>query len=51
MIMHKVKQLDLFINVVDKMYNKYIVSDYRYYGEYSTYTLQFSFEDWTSIKK
>lgn len=49
MIRHKVKQLDLFIKVVDEMYNKYIVTNCSSHADYSTYSLQFGFENWTDI--
>ena len=45
----KVKNLDLFIRVVDKMTNKYVCYPSQYHRDYWSFTLTFSFEDWSNF--
>ena len=43
----KVKNLDLFIRVVDSNTNMYVCYPPQYHRDYMSFTLTFSFEDWS----
>lgn len=45
----KVKNLDLFIRVVDTDTNMYVCYPPQYHRDYMSFTLTFSFEDWSNF--
>lgn len=45
----KVKNLDLFILVIDTLHNKYVCFHRQYHRDYNSFALTFSFEDWSNF--
>lgn len=45
----KVKNLDLFIRVIDTLHNKYVCLHRQYHRDYNSFALTFSFEDWSNF--
>ena len=44
----KIKNIDLFIRVVNDNTNEYVTFPAQYHKDYMSYTLSFSFEDWAN---
>lgn len=44
-----IKNLDLFIRVIDDNTNKYVCFPAQYHRDYMSFTLTFSFEDWSGM--
>lgn len=45
----RVKNLDLFIRVIDTLHNKYVCFPRQYHNDYNSFVLTFSFEDWSNF--